>query len=554
MDLSYICTGPTVCWYLHPMNPATDLYTTRGHNNSVRAAPEVRNTTGYRRKVGYLIGFFTVLRLLVAFTLPLGNDESYYWLYSQRLQWNYFDHPPVVAIWIRLFTANLALQDWEGFVRLGSVVGAALSSWFLYKAAATFHSERVGWFTVCLYQASFYAGVIAGILIWPDSPQMVCWTFSLWMLARIVRNDKAWSNWLLFGLSAGLCILCKVHGVFLWGGVGLYMLWKQRTWFLRPQFYAAAVTTLALASPILIWNVQHDFATYRFHSGRVKVDEVSINFLSFGEEVLGQFFFNNPFNVVLVVAGLIFWRRRARHAALQVYNLIGLPLITVLLGISLFRDTTLPHWSGPAYVTLLPLAAVQLHAIDPRRHFPQLMRWTMGACAIFFIGWNGLVHFYPGTLGERSGIALGKGDPTLDLYGWEEAGKEFAAFHQAAVAKGAVPAQAPIVIYKWWGAHLEYYVARPAGLTVIGLGWEDLHHYLWLNKERKEGVDLSTAYCILPSDEYYDVAQKYKGYYTTIELVHTIPTVRSGKPAHTFYVYRLSGWTGVVPYMQPISK
>ncbi len=27
-------------------------------------------------------------------TLP---DEAYYWLWSERLQWGYFDHPPLIA-------------------------------------------------------------------------------------------------------------------------------------------------------------------------------------------------------------------------------------------------------------------------------------------------------------------------------------------------------------------------------------------------------------------------------------------------------------------------
>jgi 4-amino-4-deoxy-L-arabinose transferase-like glycosyltransferase len=520
----------------------------------VVAEQEAGRSSSYGRKVLYLIGFFSLLRLLVAFTLELGNDESYYWLYGQQLQWNYFDHPPMVALWVRLFTANLALQDWEGFVRLGSVVGCALSTWFIYKASSTLHSERVGWLAAVLYNTSFYAGVITGILIWPDSPQMVFWTFSLWMLARVVRHEKDWGSWLLFGLASGLCIMSKVHGAFLWVGLGLYLLFRQRDWLLRPQLYAAVVVAVAVAMPILVWNVQHDFATYRFHSGRVKVEELTINAVSFGEEVAGQLLFNNPFNVLLVVAGLLAWRKHSRIKPLRLYNLVALPLIGLLLAISLFRDTTLPHWSGPAYVTLLPLAAVQLQAWDGKRLFPKMLRWCLGASAVFFISWNVLVHFYPGTPGVRSGTELGSGDPSLDLYGWEEAGKSFAAFHQQEVQKGTMPANAPLVARKWWGAHVEYYFCRPTGLTLVGLGWEQLHHYLWLNRQRSESANLSTAYCIVPSDEYYDAQQAYSAYYNSIQLVNTITTYRSGHPAHHFYIYRLSGWKGTVRYMEPVRE
>ena len=109
------------------------------------------HTGSYRKKIFALIVFFSIIKLFLAFILELGNDESYYWLYSQYLQWNYFDHPPMVAIWIRFFTANLALDHYEGFVRLGSVTGSALASWFMFRTGTLLHSERAGFFAAVLY-------------------------------------------------------------------------------------------------------------------------------------------------------------------------------------------------------------------------------------------------------------------------------------------------------------------------------------------------------------------------------------------------------------------
>ena len=60
--------------------------------------------------------FFSFIRLFAAGSLELGNDEAYYWLYGQHLQWNYFDHPPMVAVFIRLFTFNLFFQDYPFFI------------------------------------------------------------------------------------------------------------------------------------------------------------------------------------------------------------------------------------------------------------------------------------------------------------------------------------------------------------------------------------------------------------------------------------------------------
>jgi len=30
------------------------------------------------------------------------SDEAYYWSYSQRLDWGYLDHPPMIAVLIKL--------------------------------------------------------------------------------------------------------------------------------------------------------------------------------------------------------------------------------------------------------------------------------------------------------------------------------------------------------------------------------------------------------------------------------------------------------------------
>src|SRR5687768_610545 len=65
----------------------------------------------HRRMALAIIIGFAIIRCFIAFSMELGTDEAYYWLYSQDIKWNYYDHPPMIAIWIRLFTVNLLLQD-----------------------------------------------------------------------------------------------------------------------------------------------------------------------------------------------------------------------------------------------------------------------------------------------------------------------------------------------------------------------------------------------------------------------------------------------------------
>jgi 4-amino-4-deoxy-L-arabinose transferase-like glycosyltransferase len=496
--------------------------------------------SGYHKRLFILILVSTILRLITAASVELGNDEVYYWIYAQKLQWNYFDHPPMVAVWIRLFTANLLLENSEIFLRLGSITSCALSTLILFHTVTRLHSEKAGWLTACLYNASLYGSIIAGVFIMPDSPQMLFWCCCLFLLVSINKAPSLWWNWILFGLAAGLCIMSKVHGVFLWFGFGLFIIFYRRGFFRLPQLYVAAVLTALIASPILLWNIENDFITYKFHSERVTVEKFVLNGTGFAREFFGQIFYNNPVNVFLSVASLFAWRKERLNVqpALKTYALIALPMIIILLAVSLFRNT-FPHWSGPAYITLLPLAGIYL--AEQKHVFPPSVKWALGFSLFVVILGIGLINFYPGTLGKKSETELGKGDFTLDMHGWRSAGKVFGEIRQKEVSAGLMSADAPLISYKWFpAAHEDYYFSRPLGLEMLAFGSEqDLHHYLWTNTWRIPKADMTNAWCIVPSNERFDVKEKFSHMYSRIDSLTLIEDRRSGKMARKFIVYTM---------------
>jgi hypothetical protein len=378
---------------------------------------------------------------------------------------------------------------------------------------------------------------------------MVFWTLSLWIIALIARDDSKWSSWLWFGLTAGLCMMSKVHGSFLWLGMGAYILFQRRTWLKKPQLYMAALISCIVISPIILWNVKYHFATYEFHSSRVEIDTLAIHWNYFIKEVASQLGFNNPLNVVLVASALLAWyRKKIKFSpALAVYNFVGLPLVFLLLFISLFRNVTLPHWSGPAYVSLLPIAAIGL-AEKTNKPFPRVLHWALGIFLVTYLAWSAAVKFYPGTFGSVDKDDRGKGDITLDMYGWRDAGKQFEELYRSDVSKGIMPENAALVSSHWWGAHAEYYFGRPVGLKMLGIGEPKyLNQYLWTNKRRMKETDPEHAYAIIPTDEKYYVPADF---YEKKELAMIIEIKRGGKNAHDFLVYRLKGLKKEIPVVK----
>src|ERR1700752_3112574 len=63
--------------------------------------------------------FWIVTLIPQSLLIGLSGDEAYYWRYSKQLAWGYFDHPPVVAVLVRM---GYALFNNELGVRLFFVI------------------------------------------------------------------------------------------------------------------------------------------------------------------------------------------------------------------------------------------------------------------------------------------------------------------------------------------------------------------------------------------------------------------------------------------------
>src|ERR1700681_1323072 len=92
------------------------------------------------RNTAMTISALVVLRLAAAAWTPLTFDEAYYWMWSKNLAGGYYDHPPMVALVIRLGT--MIAGDTELGVRLVSILLALPMSWAVYQTAAILFGAR----------------------------------------------------------------------------------------------------------------------------------------------------------------------------------------------------------------------------------------------------------------------------------------------------------------------------------------------------------------------------------------------------------------------------
>src|ERR1700730_16716751 len=123
------------------------------------------------RNTALTILSLVALRLAAAAWTPLTFDEAYYWMWSKHLAGGYYDHPPMVAVVIRLGT--MLAGDTELGVRLVSILLALPMSWAGYRTAAIlFGGQRVASTATLLLNVTLMAAV-GTMIVTPDAPLLV---------------------------------------------------------------------------------------------------------------------------------------------------------------------------------------------------------------------------------------------------------------------------------------------------------------------------------------------------------------------------------------------
>ena len=487
-----------------------------------------------------------VMRGFIAGFIELGNDEVYYWTYAAFPALSHFDHPPMVGLVIQLFSLNLLLPG-EFFIRLAAVVCGTFSTWLIYLVGKSVKDRLTGFYAALLYTASFYGFVLSGTFILPDAPQVVFWLLTLWCMTEALpdreRTRRSRNLVLLGGLSAGLALLSKYHSVFLPIGAALYILVYNRRWLKAWQTWAALLIMLLLTLPVVLWNADNGFISFSFHEGRVSITEAGLQPKYFFTEMAGEFFYNNPVNVILILVSLVavvLGKPFIGRDPLRIILLASLPLILVFQSFSLFR-ATLPHWTGPGYLGLLLVAAAWLS--EPRgNRARRLVPWPAGVAMTFLLLVAGLAV---------SQINLGwvplsrwkMKDITHDLSGWRQLGEKFPPLARRYEQAGAMKPGAPILTFRWFpAANIDFYAGTPSGYPVYALGTlERIHKYAWINHERGPLARGSNAWYLAPGDDYEDPVNLYGALYDSISPPDTLILTRRHDTVRQLYVYRLIG-------------
>jgi 4-amino-4-deoxy-L-arabinose transferase-like glycosyltransferase len=332
-----------------------------------------------------LIAAMTALRIVYASLIDLRTDEAYYWTWSKEHVLSFLDHPPMIAWFIRFGTAIFG--DTNLGVRFAGILAMLATQLLLADLVRRVTSDvRAVVIAVLMPEAALYYGLLMAKVA-PDTALIPFALAMVWALVRLAEsNEPRW--WLAAGLFAGLALLSKFTAVMLLPAVAAFTLvpdWRRR-WLLSPYPWLAALIALLVFSPVLIWNAQHDWASFKFQLVRATAAH-DISGRTVGDYIGLQLGLVGFVLLPVVLSGLALTARRGYLAREPIAILLSTAVLVPFFYF-LWKSVTLrvgDTW--PMFMWPIGFAAAAINiAMLPREGWPAWMirstiRWTRVAIA-----------------------------------------------------------------------------------------------------------------------------------------------------------------------------
>jgi Dolichyl-phosphate-mannose-protein mannosyltransferase len=306
------------------------------------------------------LAIWGILNLVQARFTPLNNDEAYYWMYSKQLAWGYFDHPPMIALMIKI--GYLFFHNELG-VRLIVVLSqlVALSViWKLTDENIRRKKENILLFFMIVVILPVYN--IFGFIATPDAPLILFSAVFLLQYKRFLKRES-WPNTILLGISIAALMYSKYHGALLI----LLIIISNPALLRNIKFYSAVVLSVILFFPHLVWQYSNGFPSVKYHL----VDRVSsFNPVHVPEYLASQFFFHNPYLLIALILIMIKVKPKNLFDKALYYILAG---FFVFFFISSFRYRVEAQWTA---VISIPVIIILFNNIDFKSWIRKGIKWA----------------------------------------------------------------------------------------------------------------------------------------------------------------------------------
>lgn len=439
---------------------------------------------GWINRGWILVVAVTLFRLVWLWLVPLDlvPDEAYYWDWGRRPAWCYFSKPPLIA-WVNTVTQALGYTS-APLMRSPAVLFGTVgmvASWFL---ARRLWGARAGFFALVL-GATAPGALALNTLLTIDAPLVACWSVALYALWRALELPKAESNansesqtkwWLLYTVAGLLGVLSKQMMLVL-PFLALAFVFTDPAGQgrrLRPAMFAWLMSPLLALTPLLLWNMGHDWVTLRHSAHHFEAPPWTFTRgITFAAEFVGSqigVMGLIPAAMLMLAAGN--WRKIRADRRQWFAWIVSVPPLVVFVALSL-RQRVQPNWPAVFLVGGALLSIGWLVDGWPRRRG----FWRAGAIlgTAFAIGAYSIVMLI-----EPLGLAGHKLNFTRRLTGWEKLGAKVGELKTNMESVSSIPVIVVTYGERQLTSELAFYLpGQPRVWRWTPPGWVDSQYALW---------------------------------------------------------------------------
>lgn len=476
------------------------------------------------------------------FSIPahdLHPDEAHYWVWAQNLDWSYYDNAPMVAYVVRIFTAifgknqiAMRLPAWLGYC---FIIGLA---YFFGKRV--FGNQRTGIIAAILVAAiPIYQGAM---LITSDVTNVLFSALTI-VFAYFAIEENRKLSWLWAGIFFGLAIVSKYQAVLIGGSIFFMLLCrKDKRHFLKSPFpYMAALVSALIFTPVLVWNYQRHWLSFRFQLEHGLGSHTSFQISHFLNFLASQALAFSPlvFMILLYFLGKFFRHERLRTSQNNFLVFSSLPVLLFFASTSLKSKVDL-QWTiiaiFPAVIFIAGQIANSFQVSDGVHK--KLWFGYFGSTVFISILLISFVH-YPEFYMEKLHLSLKpKAIITNRVYGWSEMGK----YTDSILRREFSSKQVPIFVPSYQiGGVVSYYtknkqIAVLAAPLVRRNQFDEYTLKRIMKFDGREGLLISKSYPIQ--------AELFPRFFISSKRVGVYCRIRFKNVLDSYYFYKVTGIRG----------
>ncbi len=304
--------------------------------------------------------FFIVLAKAAAIILAisyseigLGPDEAQYWTWSRDLDWGYYSKPPGIAWQIWLGTHYFGNTEFG--VRFMSLALSSMTPFLIYFLAWICGLTPLTCMWAGIIMALSPLGIASSFFAITDVGMVLFWILTCFTIAVSLTEQKHLPYWFI-GILIGFGALFKWTIYILWAVIiGLFPFARQ---FISRQFFIGVLISLIGLIPALIWNLTHDWVTFRHVFSTLFVPQTATTAQTgilngnFWEFLGAQVALFSPILFILLLISFWWFCKELRliPTALSFYGGLCFSLLAIFLIISIFKKMQ-GNWCDFAYPT-----------------------------------------------------------------------------------------------------------------------------------------------------------------------------------------------------------